>query len=87
MICSSSNQWPRRVGPVRNSEGNLTTITPNQTFKHDRETYEQGERYEVSDEDAAYFRETGWLGERSAANGEISIDVHDIGLGHEARVN
>jgi hypothetical protein len=71
---------------VQGSEGNLTTIIPNQTFKHDGETYERGESYEVSDEDATYFRAAGWVGERQPTS-EITLNVHGLQLGVDSWIN
>jgi hypothetical protein len=61
-------------------------VVPNQTFKHGSETYEAGESYDVSDNDAQYFQQAGWIGERTAGEG-VTLKVADIQLGHSAEVN
>jgi hypothetical protein len=61
-------------------------VVPNQTFKHGAETYEAGESYEVSADDAQYFQQAGWIGERAVGEG-ATLDVADIQLGHSAEVN
>lgn len=69
----------------------MATIVPNQTFKHGRETYEAGESYEVSQADAEYFQEAKWIGDSAALaliKSQLQIlDIQDVTLGHEARVN
>lgn len=42
----------------------MKTIKPNQDFKHGRQLFQEGQEYEVSDEDAAYFTEERWVGEQ-----------------------
>lgn len=37
-------------------------IIPNQSFKHERETYEKGKEYDVSEDLAHYFTNVGWVG-------------------------
>jgi hypothetical protein len=64
----------------------MPTITPNQPFKHGVRTYESGEKYEVSDEDAEYFKGAGWVGERAAGEG-ATLEVDNLQLGHSAEVN
>lgn len=63
------------------------TIVPNQTFKHAAKTYEEGESYEVSIEDAEYFEAAGWIGERAETSKAQTLDIHDVMLGHSAEVN
>lgn len=71
----------------------MPEIIPNQEFKHGSETYAKGERYEVSEEDAKYFEDVGWVGgdpelyDGYAYNGEHSLNIHDGLLGHSAEVN
>lgn len=65
----------------------MAVIRPNQTFKHETETYEKGQEYEVSDEDAEYFAGVGWVGEPAETGQVHSLDVHDITLGHSSEVN
>jgi len=62
------------------------TITPNQTFKHGRETYKEGKEYDVSAADAAYFEHVGWVGGEQAPAESATLDVHDSYLGHAAEV-
>jgi hypothetical protein len=38
-------------------------IVPNQKFKHDGQTYEEGQEYDVSSELAFYFTNVGWVGD------------------------
>lgn len=61
-------------------------IVPNQKFKHGGVTYEKGEPYDVSDDDAAYFQEAGWVGERRGID-DLTLDIQSIHLGHAAQVN
>ena len=61
-------------------------ITPNQTFKHERETYEEGQEYDVSEEDAEYFASVGFIGERIAGE-SASLDVQDGVIGHSSEVS
>jgi hypothetical protein len=63
----------------------MTTIIPNQTFKHGTETYEEGQSYEVSAEEAYYFKMCGWVGERTEPTGEpVTLEVHDSTTSHGA---
>lgn len=63
------------------------TITPNQTFKHDGQTYESGESYEVESELAFYFKMNGWVGEKQPPSGEaVTLEVHDSDHGHVSEV-
>lgn len=61
-------------------------IIPNQNFKHDGLTFEEGQSYDVCESDADRLREAGWIGERQSGV-DVSLDVQDIQLGHEARIN
>lgn len=61
-------------------------IIPNQIFKHDGKTYETGESYDVSEDDAAYFQEAGWVGERRDGE-DVALEIQNIQLGHSVRVN
>lgn len=63
------------------------TIVPNQTFKHGTKTYEEGESYKVSIEDAGYFEAAGWVGERVETGEALSLEIEDVMLGHSAEVN
>lgn len=65
----------------------MITIVPNQTFKHGPRTYEEGEAYEVSEEDAEYFEAAGWTGDALPTNGEVNLEIFDVMLGHSAEVN
>jgi hypothetical protein len=38
-------------------------IVPNQKFKHDGQTYEEGQEYDVADELGSYFNNVGWVGD------------------------
>jgi hypothetical protein len=38
-------------------------IVPNQRFRHDGQTYEAGQEYDVADELGAYFNNVGWVGD------------------------
>lgn len=53
-------------------------IIPNQRFRHDGQTYEEGQEYDVSDELANYFTNVGWVGaDMELANrkhGSLSVD-------------
>lgn len=62
-------------------------IIPNQTFKHETKTYRKGHEYEVSEEDAEYFGEVGWIGERSSKAATHSLEIHDGQLGQTSEVN
>lgn len=61
-------------------------ITPNQSFKHGRETYEKDTEYEVSDEDAHYFQMVGWVGGEPTTAQDHTLDVHNGTLGHTSEV-
>lgn len=64
----------------------METIIPNQTFKHGGDTYEEGESYEVSEDDAEDFKDAGWVGEKLAGS-DATLDVQDMQIGHSAEVN
>jgi hypothetical protein len=66
----------------------VATIIPNQTFKHGRETYQKGESYEVSAEEAYYFKMCGWLEPDAVkvAGENMTLDVHDSQFGHASEV-
>lgn len=65
----------------------MATIIPNQDFKHGREQYKQGESYEVSPEEAYYFKMCGWVGGEPAATGQpTTLEIHDGAHGHESEV-
>lgn len=58
-------------------------ITPNQTFRHDREQYEPDAEYDVSDELGHYFVNVGWASsaDAPAAEGQDespTLDVSDV---------
>lgn len=63
-----------------------TKIVPNQTFKHEGEVYVEGEEYDVSEEDAEYFIEAGWVGERAEQSSHF-LEVHNGVIGHNSEVN
>lgn len=65
----------------------MRIIIPNQTFKHDSETYREGQEYKVSDGDAQYFEENGWVGVRSQSAKVQLLNIQDVKLGHLAEVN
>lgn len=65
----------------------MSEIKPNQDFKHDKKTYKKGRKYEVSPEDAEYFQECGWVGERLETGKTHLLDVQDMQLGHSSEVN
>ena len=64
----------------------MPTIIPNQDFKHGKETYEEGQSYEVSAEEAYYFKMSGWVGDEAAPSANATLDVQDQMLGHKAEV-
>ena len=64
----------------------MPTIIPNQDFKHGKETYEEGEFYEVSAEEAYYFKMNGWIGDEAAPSTNATLDVQDGQIGHTAEV-
>lgn len=62
-------------------------ITPNQRFIHNREVYEEGQEYDVSDELGFYFKGIGWLvGTTPARSEAVTLDVHNGEHGHESEV-
>lgn len=61
-------------------------IIPNQAFKHDGKTFEEGQSYEVSEADAEYFRQAGWVGSPAEPQ-SYTLDVQDIILSHSMEVN
>lgn len=65
----------------------MATITPNQNFKHGKETYKAGESYEVDDGLAMYFEMVGWVGgEPEVTNESVTLEVHDGEIGHKSEV-
>lgn len=64
-------------------------IIPNQRFRHDGQTYEEGQEYDVSDELGNYFTNVGWVGEdREIANRKHGTLAIDSGLTtHQSEVN
>lgn len=56
----------------------MPTIIPNQTFKHGRETYEEGQSYEVSEGEAYYFQMVGWVGPRTVNTSTVTLEVNDV---------
>lgn len=60
-------------------------IIPNQRFKHDKETYEKDQEYDVSDELAHYFKNVGWTGEK-ASGADATLEVHSSAIGHKAKI-
>ena len=65
------------------------TITPNQDFKHGRETYKKGKPYQVSEGEAYYFQQCGWLSDSPAKKSgkkSTTLEIHDTEHGHEAEV-
>lgn len=65
----------------------MPTIAPNQDFRCGTVTYKEGQSYEVSEDDARYFQEAGWIGEKPETGKVQSIEIHDIKLGHSVEVN
>lgn len=56
-------------------------ITPNQKFRHDGQTYEEGQEYDVSSELASYFENVGWVGnDKEKANRNHNKRAADLGL-------
>ena len=61
-------------------------IIPNQRFKHDRESYEQGNEYNVSDRLASHFKQAGWVGDHDVQSGDTALNIQDGQLGQAAEV-
>jgi hypothetical protein len=63
-------------------------IIPNQKFRHDGQTYEEGQEYDVSDELGQYFQNVGWVGDDpQLANRKHGTLSSDSGwTGHESEV-
>jgi hypothetical protein len=56
-------------------------ITPNQRFRHDGQTYEEGQEYDVPDGLGQYFENVGWVGsDKEKANRNHSMRAADLGL-------
>lgn len=56
-------------------------IIPNQKFRHDGQTYEEGQEYDVSSELAFYFTNVGWVGDdKERANANHNTRAVDHGL-------
>jgi hypothetical protein len=56
-------------------------ITPNQRFRHDGQTYEEGQEYDVSNELGQYFKNVGWVGaDKELANKNHNMRAADLGL-------
>lgn len=65
----------------------MPEITPNQTFKHGKETYEKGKSYEVSEGEAYYFEQCGWVGPKQPPTGEVhNLEVQDTVIGQTSEV-
>jgi len=56
-------------------------IVPNQRFIHDKQAYEQGQEYDVSDELGQYFDNVGWVGDdEEKAHRNHNMRAVDLGL-------
>lgn len=56
-------------------------ITPNQKFRHDGQTYEAGQEYDVDAALAFYFTNVGWVGDdKELANKKHGTRAADSGL-------
>lgn len=56
-------------------------IIPNQKFRHDGQTYEEGQNYDVPDELGQYFKNVGWVGKnKELANKKHGTRAVDSGL-------
>ena len=56
-------------------------IIPNQKFRHDGQTYEEGQEYDVPSALAFYFSNVGWVGEdKELANKKHGTRAVDSGL-------
>lgn len=57
----------------------MPTIVPNQNFKHGTKSYVKDESYEVSEGEAYYFTQVGWVGgEANPANETVTLDIQDV---------
>lgn len=57
----------------------MPEIIPNQNFKHGTETYEKGKPYEVSEGEAYYFEQVGWVGGEPKPTGEThDLEIQDV---------
>lgn len=65
---------------------NMPEIIPNQTFKHEAKTYEEGKPYEVSEGEAYYFQRAGWVGPKTAVSESVTLSIDDSHLGQTAEV-
>lgn len=63
-------------------------IIPNQKFRHDGLTYEEGQEYDVSNELGRYFSNVGWVGDdKELANKNHNSPAANLGLPrHELEV-
>lgn len=54
-----------------------TSITPNQTFLHGADRYEAGKSYDVSKDEADYFKASGWVdgGATLAGDQDVAKDI------------
>lgn len=56
-------------------------IVPNQRFRHDGQTYEEGQEYDVPDDLGHYFKNVGWVGQdKEKANKNHNMRAADLGL-------
>lgn len=63
-------------------------IVPNQTFKHQGKTYEEGQSYDVTEGEAYYFGMVGWTGEKAASPSEpVTLDIQDVRVKTGAEVS
>ena len=56
-------------------------IIPNQRFRHDGQTYEEGQEYDVPDELGQYFDNVGWVGddkEKAHRNHNLAAELFGL---------
>lgn len=63
-------------------------IIPNQRFRHDGQTYEEGQEYDVDGALAFYFTNVGWVGDdKELAHKNHNSRATDLGMPrHELEV-
>lgn len=63
------------------------TVKPTQAFLHGRDRYEEGQEYEVSSEDASYFKAHGWVEGGAAASGDqdVTLDIENVNVSTDAK--
>lgn len=65
----------------------MPEITPNQRFKHGTKTYEKDQTYLVSEGEAYYFEQCGWVGPKQPPTGEVhNLEVQDTIQGQKSEV-